>query len=65
MGMAQNTEREIKQPSRFIGVRLQPEAQQDLNDALDAGLASETTEAVHKALKRLGRSARRLLGRAA
>lgn len=64
--MAQNnTDREVRIPSRFIGVRLQPEAQRDLYDALEAGLATETTEAIHKALKRLGRSARRLLGRAA
>lgn len=61
----QNSDREIREPSRFIGVRLQPDAQKDLYEALEAGLAADTTEAIHKALRRLGRSARRLLGRAA
>jgi hypothetical protein len=51
--------REVVEPSRFIGVRLQPVAQVALNTILETGGASDTTEAVHKALVRAARVAKR------
>lgn len=55
----------VKQPtqtperSRFIGVRLQPDAQVNLEVILETGEAESITEAVHKALQREARAAKR------
>lgn len=55
----------VKQPtqtyerSRFIGVRLQPDARVNLDTILQAGEAENITEAVHKALEREARAIKR------
>lgn len=45
--------------SRFIGVRLQPDAQGNLDTILRAGEAENITDAVHKALEREARAIKR------
>lgn len=45
--------------SRFIGVRLQPQAQSDLSVLLEIGQSESITEAVHKALQVAAKAAKR------